>query len=371
MLAGLALKLCPVGEARSVSLLCYSDLKTFFEYRGISTMPFPYINGGMRDGTLLPGSIEYPVLTGIFAWVTAQLAWSPRAYLVVSAPPLGALGLLVAYLLARMAGWRALSFAAAPALVLYVFHNWDLLAVAPAVGGLWCWWRGRPLWAAVLFGVGTCAKLYPLIFVAPLVFEALFASRVREAATRLVAGAGTAVLINLPFAVMNPESWYATYGFHRLRPPNIDSLWGLAFTTPVIATNWPVETLNLLTAVLLLISFGAVFAAGWWRARRDGRYPFVQVCAAALAVFLLWNKVHSPQYILWILPFFALLRTSPAWWVAYTVLDLLLYVMIFYVGPISLDLASPYFQVGVFGRAALLAVLIVVFLGTHVAIREA
>jgi len=367
LLAGLVLKLCPVGEARSISLLCYSDLKTFFQYRDIATMPFPYVHGGMRDGLLLPGAIEYPVLTGIFAWATAQLAWSPRTYLLVSAPALGGLGLLVAYLLARMTGWRALYFAAAPAIVLYAFHNWDLLAVAPAVGGLWCWRRGRPAWAAVLFGIGTCTKLYPLIFVAPLVFEALFEARVREAAARLVTGAGTAVLINLPFAVVNPDGWYATYGFHRLRPPNIDSPWGLELTSPVIATSWPVETLNLLTTVLMLISFSTVFAAGWWRARWDGRYPFIQVCAAALAVFLLLNKVHSPQYFLWILPFFALVAIRPVWWALYSGLDLLLYAMLFYVGPISLDLASPYFQIAVFGRAALLAVLIVVFLRTHVA----
>lgn len=104
LLAGLVLKLCPVSETRRVSLLCYSDLKTFFEHRGIRQMPFPYLQGGMRGDRLLPGSIEYPVLTGIFAWVTAQAAWSPRSYLAISAPFLGALGLLVAYLLARMAG---------------------------------------------------------------------------------------------------------------------------------------------------------------------------------------------------------------------------------------------------------------------------
>jgi hypothetical protein len=112
----------------------------------------------------------------------------------------------------------------------------------------------------------------------------------------------------------------------------------------------------------MLTSFAVVFAEGWRRANRDARYPFLQVCGAALSVFLLWNKVHSPQYTLWILPFLVLLDTHVWWWLAYMVVDGLVYVTVFYVGRISLDLAAPFLQIGVFGRGALLAMLTVVFL---------
>ena len=361
LLAGLVLKLCPVSETRRVSLLCYSDLKTFFEYRGIRQMPFPYLQGGMRGNQLLPGSIEYPVLTGIFAWVTAQMAWSARSYLAISALFLGALGLLISYLLARMAGWRALLWAAAPALVLYAFHNWDLLAVAPTVAGLWCWWHGRPAWAAFWFGVGTATKLYPAIFVGPLALEALFLGSGRAAAGRLAAGAGTTLLINLPFMLVNPSAWYATYAFHKLRPPNIDSIWGL-LSSSFATTSWSVEQLNLLTTILILSSFLVICILGWQRAYRDRTYPVIQVCGALLAAFLLWNKVHSPQYLLWLLPFFVLLRMSFLWWAALAIVDGLVYLSVFYLGRVSLDLAAPYLQGSVYGRAALLLALTLVLL---------
>jgi uncharacterized membrane protein len=370
LLFGLVLKLCPVSEARRVSMLCYSDLKTFFEYRGIRRMPFPYVHGGMRENQLLPGAIEYPVLTGIFAWVTAQAAWSPRSYLTISALFLGALGLLVSYLLAHMAGWRALLWAAAPALVLYAFHNWDLLAVASTVTGLWCWWHGRPAWAAVWFGVGTAAKLYPAIFVGPLALEAWFQGNRRAAVGRLGAGAGTTLLINLPFMLVNPSGWYATYAFHKLRPPNIDSIWGLKFSWSFAATSWPVGQLNLLTTILILGFFLIIFVQGWRRASQDHTYPFVQICGALLATFLLWNKVHSPQYILWLLPFFVLLRMNLIWWVAYMIVDALVYLSVFYLGRISLDLASPYLQGSVYTRAALLLALIIVFLRSEAVVKS-
>jgi len=368
--AGLILKFCPVGKERTVSLLCYSDLTLFFESRGIAQMPFPYINGGLRGNQMLPGFIEYPILTGVFAWATARLAWSPRSYLVVSAAFLATFGLITGYLLARMARWRGLLYAAAPAIVFYAFLNWDLLAVAPTVAGLWCWWRRRPQGAAVLFGVGACAKMYPAIFVAPLVLEALFKRDWRAAAIRLVVGAGTAILINLPFIVINPQGWLATYQFHGSRPPNIDSIWGLKFSWTFGGTSWSVDTLNLLTTALLVTSFVAVFAEGWRRAKRDDAYPFLQVCGAALCVFLLWNKVHSPQYTLWLLPFPVLLQTNLLWWVAYMFVDALVYLNVFYLGRISLDLATPYLQIGVFGRAALLACLTVVFLRARTAVEQ-
>ena len=52
----------------------------------------------------------------------------------------------------------------------------------------------------------------------------------------------------------------------------------------------------------------------------------MQVCAAVLVAFLLLNKVSSPQYTLWLLPFLALLRVHWAWWAAFTVADALVYV---------------------------------------------
>ncbi len=44
---------------------------------------------------------------------------------------------------------------------------------------------------------------------------------------------------------------------------------------------------------------------------------------------MLWNKVHSPQYASWLLPFFVLIRIHWFWWVAYSIADLAVYIGIF------------------------------------------
>jgi hypothetical protein len=104
----------------------------------------------------------------------------------------------------------------------------------------------------------------------------------------------------------------------------------------------------------------------------------VQVSAAMLAGFLLLHKVHSPQYALWLVPFFVLLRIRWGWVAAYLVADVaiglgifrLFYVVRSGAGSDVLNgLAAQAVIVGVWGRAALLVALFGVFLAAAATFR--
>jgi uncharacterized membrane protein len=323
-------------DGRQYSRLCYNDIQPLFTPRlhvpdalGTYHPVFPYERPLPDNGQLVDGIVEYPVATGMFMWFAGLLVQDPfdaNSYLWVNMFLLAPFGLLAAYLLGKMTGRRALMWAAAPALVLYAFHNWDLPAAAATVAGFYAWWRGRPGWAAVAFGVGATLKLYPVLFLAPLAFDRLFEKDIKGFVKVAGLGMGTVVAINLPFALKNYEGWRATFDFHRLRGPNFDNIWawpryGLEFLTP--------EELNFRTALVMSLFGMAALAIGWWLGRQRGRFPVVQVSAALLIAFLLWNKVHSPQYALWLLPFFALTSLHIGWWIAYSVVDLAVYVGVF------------------------------------------
>ena len=347
--------------------------------RGVQERVFPYVDGRLVDGELTGGAIEYPVLTGVFMWAGGLLASDQAGYLLVSSILLAPFGLFVAYLLARMWGTRALLWAAAPAIVLYAFHNWDLLVVAATVAGFWLWSRGRPLWAAALFGIGAAFKMYPVFFLAPLFLERGRAGGWRHAVKVGVAGIGTWLLINLPFVLIDRTGWWITYEFHRARTADFNSIWIWGFRTgedlrvalsDAGSIAFDAGQLNLVTGTLTMVSFLVALGVGWWRAEREGTYPMVQVCAALLAAFMLWNKVHSPQYALWLLPFFVLVGVHWHWWVAYAIADLAVYVGIFrwfYDFSLSGDAAAMTpakwaLVWGVRGRGLLLLLLFAVFL---------
>jgi uncharacterized membrane protein len=319
----------PWQEYHQYSSLCYNDIQPLWTVRGIADRTFPYVNGALVDGELQSGAVEYPVLTGVFMWASGAASDSSNEYLVHSSLLLAPFGLVVALWLARLCGERALMWAAAPALVLYAFHNWDLLVVAAATLGFWFWAHERRRAAALCFGLGAALKLYPLLFLIPLVAHPATEGDRREAGMLLGIGMGTLAAINLPFALLNFEGWFATYEFHRLRGPNFDNIWALRDLGPVTLPTLEPAALNVVTLGLTAAFFIVALVAGWTAFRRTGSWPYVEISAALLCAFLLWNKVHSPQYTLWLMPFFVLVPLPVGWWIAYSIVDVAVYVGVF------------------------------------------
>lgn len=366
LLAGFLFKAqCTAGagwDGRQYSHLCYNDIQPLYSARAVDTNTFPYLDGKIVDGQLANGAIEYPVLTGVFMWFAGLAVDNGNGYLFVTSLLLAPVALWTALLLARMSGWRALMWAASPALVLYAFHNWDVLAVAACVTGIWLWWRDRDTAAAVAFGIGGALKLYPVFLLAPLV---LYVARRRDwpAALRVGGvGAATLIVINLPFALANFRGWFLTYEFHSERTGNFDSIWNLGFASLEPAA------LNLVTGGLTAAAFLVALGVGWLRSSEPVAYPFIPVAGAMVAAFLLFGKVHSPQYTLWLLPFFVLASVSVGWWVAYSLVDLAVYVGVFrwfydysYEGQ-DFTFFKKLMIAGVWGRAALCLVIFVVLL---------
>ena len=364
--------------ADAMRTTCYNDLQPLYGERLFGPdgeRVFPYVDAVAVDangdgsydlGTISNGAIEYPVLTGVFMYLSGLPADDPGSWLQWSALLLAPFGLLTAYLLAKMTAWRALLWSMAPAIVLYAFHNWDLLVVAAAVGGIYLWWKGQPIWAAVLFGVGGALKLYPIFFLAPLALDLWIKQDKRGAVRSALAGGGTLLAINLPFMIANFDGWKVTYSFHEQRGPNFDTIW-CNIRDNCLSQPWDPTTLNRITAVLTGVFFLAALGWGWRRAKKEGVYPFLQVCGALMAAFLLWNKVHSPQYTLWLLPFFVLIRVNVLWWIGYAIADLMVYVGVFRwfysfgVGEQSFP-ALGMMENGIWARAVLLLALFVVFL---------
>ncbi len=147
-----------------------------------------------------------------------------------------------------------------------------------------------------------------------------------------VAAAVTVVLVNLPFALAGYEGWRASFTFQELRKVDLttNSIWYWGFRPESDPDNLDFQaTMDWLSPGLVLLSFAVAVAVGWWRWRRDGVYPWIGVSAAMLCGFLLLHKVHSPQYTLWLLPFFVLLQVPWRWVVGYLLVDLVMGIGIF------------------------------------------
>jgi uncharacterized membrane protein len=371
-LSGYLLKAQCIGHynERRDSHLCSNDIQVLYDVRGMHEHPFPYVHGDLVDGQLVGGALEYPVLTGLFAWLPALAVHDDGGYLQLTALLLTPFTFLTVWLLARMVRWRALLYALAPPLVWYSFHNWDLLVVCATVGAFYAWWRQRYAWSGALLAVGASLKLWPLFFVLPLLLDRLAAGDRRSAGWSLASCLWVLGVVNGVFVILSPQGWWAPYAFQKLRAADItsNSIWFWGFDKPVAT-----DTLNTLVPVLLLLGIALACAVGWWRAKGEGAFPLVQVCGAILAVFMLTNKAHSPQYALWLLPFFCLVRLRWGWWAAYMAFDALMYVGLFrWYHALALGhdfgLAKQALVLGIWGRAVMLALLVWAFLRADSAI---
>ena len=372
-LAGYLLKAQCVGhyDERRDQRLCSNDIQVLYALRDMQHHPFPYVHGDLVDGQLVGGALEYPVLTGVFAWVPALLVDDDGAYLRLSALLLAPFSFLTAALLWRMVRWRALVYALAPPLVWYSFHNWDLLVVCATTAAAFAWWRRAFAWSGVWLAVGASLKFWPVLLVLPLLLDRLVGAD-RRGLLRAAGGvAGATAAIQLPFFLVSPRGWWAPYAFQKLRAADItaNSIWYWGF--PHLTT----DDLNRLVPVLLLLGTALACAVGWWRARGEGAFPFVQVSGALLCLFMVTGKAHSPQYALWLLPFFCLLRLRWGWWAGYLAVDALMYVGVFRwyydLGQgQDFTLAKQALLLGVWGRAAMLVLLYAVMLRAQPAFEE-
>jgi uncharacterized membrane protein len=360
-----------LNEANGHRLLCSTDIVTLWRFRWIDLHWFPYIHGsldlsGGPPGSLQQGAIEYPVLTGIFMWATGLFADNSGQFFAYSTAALLPVALLVGWQIAKLVGWRALVWAGAPALVLYSVYNWDLLPVAWTLGAVLAWRRGRYGWAAVFLGLGAATKIYPGFFLLPLLIERLVARDRKGAVTVAAAGGGAWLAANLPFMLINFEGWFATYRFQAGRVADLTTnsiyFWGFP--------EWSPNMVNRFSAAVIATAWVIALVAGFLLRHRHGGYPWLQVSAAMLFTFLAFNKVYSPQYALWVLPFLAMIAVRWGWWVTFWVLDPILFIGLFRWYATGSDLMKQAASIGAWGKSVLFVVLSFVVLVTPLALRR-
>lgn len=249
----------------------------------------------------------------VFCWLTActVLAIAHQTKLATAGSTAALLTVLVA-ILSPLLPWR---FDLFPAL-LTALALLALLRNQPAVGGIW-------------LGLGVAAKLYPIVLGPVFGLQYLVLRRWRALGALVAGGAIALALTVLPFWLIDRTGLLAFLTYHEQRGVQLESLAGgvvclghmLGFTTVQIEFNygamhlaspWSKALLPWLTPLLLLV-YGTVLLVAYTRLRANLRtqapdgQALVQLSVAALLAFIVTNKVFSPQYVVWLLPFAPLL----------------------------------------------------------------
>ncbi|MEX2421977.1 MAG: glycosyltransferase 87 family protein, partial [Actinomycetota bacterium] len=217
----------------------------------------------------------------------------------------------------------------------------------------------REEWSGVSLGLGAAAKLYPALLVLPLFLQGLRDRQPDRSVRILWWSFGTWLAVNLPFAIVAPQGWIEFYRFNGERPADFDSLWYIAADRWSFAA-FEIRTINIASAALFV---GGLALVWWIKARLRPGFPPWTLGFPILVVFLLTNKVYSPQYGLWLLPWFALTIPSLRIFALFEVVDVAVFLTRFrffgdYVGE-PWGWPESWFQIAVLVRAAVLVVALV------------
>ncbi|GAB4217432.1 MAG: hypothetical protein OHK0022_59660 [Roseiflexaceae bacterium] len=294
-------------------MLPYRDFRLEYPPFAIVAFLLPHLlgfglplEGRAYDGLFGLSILIYSTLTAVCLSLLARRWPIPRD----AAGTLGVYAVFVA-ILAPLLPWR-----------------YDLFPALLTLLGFIALLDRRPLASGVLLGLGVAAKLYPLVIIA-LFGTLLLARSDLRGLVRLALGAAGGLLLGLmPFLLITPSGLLSFLSYHELRGLQIESgagalicllgVLGLITVEPSfsfgafhLASPLSGPALALLTP-LFVLALGALLLVCFRHERRAAGQALsaerlAGQVAAVLLVFMLTNKVFSPQYIIWLLPFIPLL----------------------------------------------------------------
>ncbi|WP_051704678.1 glycosyltransferase family 87 protein [Glycomyces sp. NRRL B-16210] len=335
---------------------CYTDIRALWGAERLNEGAVPY-----RDHP-----VEYPVLTGWFMGILGQIAYRLGSVFDTDGGPIfyhlnavvlfacGAAAIAALFAIRKdnrrtdlpdtepaastaredhrrdpalvyarpSRPWDAMMLAAAPVMLVTATVNWDLFAIALSMPFFLYWQRGRPVLAGLFLGLAVAAKFYALLFIGPLLILAL---RQRKLLPSLYTTATAAVVwaaINAPVAYLWPESWLRFFELNSERPVDWGTGWYVLRGLTGWDRLWDADFVNDLYLVGFALSCIAIAFLGYFAQRKvasgdgpawtaDAAPRLAQLCFLVVAAFLLFGKVWSQQYVLWLIPLVILAR--PKW----------------------------------------------------------
>ena len=271
--------------------------------------------------------VEYP--PGAFAVFMPPTAFGASHYNAAFKSLMALCGvatiLLAALVLVELGVTRGRLFVAAALLALapvalgpISLNTYDAWPALLTVLALFLFLRGRDLLGAGVLGLAVSAKVYPLVL---LPLAGIYVWR-RAGARRVLAALAVSVVVAaavvVPFAAYDVHGVASSFRSQAERGLQIESLGASVLlaadrlglydakvveTTGVAGRNLGGSLPDAVAVLTLVLEAVAVVAVWLLYARaRDARARLPVAFAAAVAGFLAFTKVFSPQYLVWLVP---------------------------------------------------------------------
>jgi hypothetical protein len=200
-----------------------------------------------------------------------------------------------------------------------VLSRYDLWPAALTAGFLAALLAGYSRASAGLLALAAAAKVYPVVLVPIAVVYVWRQAGRRAALVWLAIFAGVTALVVVPFLALSPGGVWHSIMLQVTRPLQLESLGAalLLAAHRLVGTGLVVESSHgsqnvagagSIAAVQSALEVAALLAIWIWFARGPAEPArLLRASAAAVCAFAALSKVLSPQFLIWLVPFVALL----------------------------------------------------------------
>ena len=265
---------------------CYSDIPALYGERDLK-------NSWAYSST--ENAVEYPVITGVIMWVTAQVIPEGAInYFNYSALLLALLFIFIAWITFRIRPEFAYLLPVAPAVIASLYINWDVWAIATMMLAIYLFDKNKLALSAIALAISIATKFMPVVLLVPIALIFLRQERISQFFRYVAITFGTWAAINAPIFLTTPEGWKRFYVMNLDRGSDWGSIWYALSNIGLDLTHQ-----NYLSVLTLLIGFTLLALL---ILQFEKTPSLAHVAIFAFVIMMAVSKVYSPQYVLWLTP---------------------------------------------------------------------
>ncbi len=209
----------------------------------------------------------------------------------------------------------------------FVVFRYDIFAAVLVIISLWCYKKEKYGLAFAIMAAGAMTKLYPALFLLPMLVPFLYRKQWMYIAKYTLISVAVCLLAEVPFLISDPGTAFAYMQYHSDRGLQVESvfagfiiLFNMISPGDITAVDgygsrnilgWLPDLLAAHLTEIAALSILLLMAVFLIRMKRNGLraddFTVVStLCFALLMTFILFSKVYSLQYIIWIMSLFPL-----------------------------------------------------------------
>jgi hypothetical protein len=285
-------------------LIRFKESAYLFSYNHFSTYPGDlwnffanYLTQGLRYPPEYPAGLRFFYeIMGFYRYKNYTLFFTVNS-LILATFAIGTTLLLYLILKKYSTGKQTISnlwyfWILAPSFLLYSTINYDLPVVFLIVLSVYLFFSEKYYGAVAALAVGMVIKVFPIFLLPVFIWKSPFKLRLKLTVLFVF----IVVVLNLPYALMDFHAWLFPYiwqiSSNLTTSPSQDTYWWILYPVTGKLSGW-----------LSLFVFGLSYAFMWLKMKHA---HFLNLCLMVILFFLLTDRIYSPQYNLYLLPFLVL-----------------------------------------------------------------